>query len=46
MIDELSEKYEDVEQEKIKYNKSIQKSVNKILHQKDVDRRAKQQRVE
>ena len=39
-IDELSKKYEDAEQQKIKYIKAIQGNENKILHEKDLERRS------
>ena len=36
----------DAKQQKIKYIKAIQENENKILHEKDVERRAEQQRAE
>ena len=45
-IDEPSEKYEDAEQKKVKYVKAIQENKHKILHERDVERRAEQQRAE
>ena len=36
----------DAKQQKIKYIKAIQENENKILHEKDVERSAEQQRAE
>ena len=42
----LQSMIEDAEQQKIKYIKTIQENKNKILHEKDVERRTNQERVE
>ena len=42
----LQSMIEDAEQQKIKYIKTIQENENKILHEKDVERRTNQERVE
>ena len=45
-MDENENRWIDAKQQKIKYIKAIQENENKILHEKDVERRAEQQRAE